>query len=145
MESLKQIHIGTFIEKRVKETNISLSRLCNYFNCDGRQIENMYQCEFLDSHIILKWSKILNYDFFRLYTQHLILYSPQQSMGYNSTSLIEKSGLPEFRKNIYTKEIILFIMELLETNIKTKAQVIQEYNIPKTTLYKWFNKYRNLN
>lgn len=54
-----------------------------------------------------------------------------------------RSGLPTFRKNIYTKEVIDFILELIETGEKTKAQVIQEYNIPKSTLHKWIYKYKN--
>lgn len=145
MDNLKNINIGAYIEKRVKETGIALSRICNFFDCDEETIENMYQCESLDSNSILKWSKLLEYDFFRLYTQHLIFYSPQESMGYNDNKIVvKKSTLPEFRKNIYTKEIITFILEMVQANTKTKAQIIREYNIPKTTLYKWISKYKNL-
>lgn len=49
--------------------------------------------------------------------------------------------MPQFRKNIYTKEIIYFILEIIQTGEKTKKQVIEDYNIPKTTLYKWIEKY----
>lgn len=48
--------------------------------------------------------------------------------------------MPHFRKNIYTKEVINFMLEMIETGKKTKSQVISEYNIPKTTLYKWIEK-----
>lgn len=47
-----------------------------------------------------------------------------------------------FRKNIYTREVIDFILEMVEKREKTKKQIIEEYNIPKTTLYKWIEKNR---
>lgn len=55
----------------------------------------------------------------------------------------EKTSLPRFRKNIYTKEVIDFILELVNVGEKTKRQIIEEYCIPKTTLYKWISKYKN--
>ena len=99
----------------------------------------MYTLQSLDSEILLKWSKLLEYDFFRIYTQHLILYSPARA---NQSEIKQKLSLPAFKKNIYTKEIIDFMLELIESGEKTKDQVIEEYRIPKTTLYKWLDKYK---
>lgn len=141
MHNLKNIHIGSLIKKRVTEYNINISRICNFFNCDELLIDEMYRSDSLDSVHLLKWSKLLEYDFFRIYSQHLILYSPQSSPQSNH-SKVEKTSLPQFRKNIYTKEIIDFIIELVETKKKTKTQIIKEYKIPKTTLYKWIAKYK---
>ena len=76
-------------------------------------------------------------DFFRIYSQHLILYAPIKSENTNR----EKSLLPQFRKNIYTREIIDFILERIRTNEMSKNEVIERYRIPKTTLYKWISKY----
>ncbi|MDR6514502.1 hypothetical protein J2780_001070 [Chryseobacterium camelliae] len=36
--------------------------------------------------------------------------------------------------------MISFILEQIQTGKKTPNQVIQEYKIPKTTLYKWISK-----
>lgn len=83
---------------------------------------------------------MLEYDFFRIYTQHLILYAPTSAKAENTKK--QKPVLPRFRKNIYTKEIIDFILEQIETKQKTIKQVIEEYKIPKTTLYKWISKYK---
>ncbi|WP_317047722.1 MULTISPECIES: hypothetical protein [unclassified Chryseobacterium] len=99
----------------------------------------MYNSESLDSKTLLKWSKLLKYDFFRLYSQHLILYSPPTA---RDPEYKDKNILPQFRKNIYTKEIIDFILEILETGYKTKDQIMAEYGIPKTTLHKWISKYK---
>jgi DNA invertase Pin-like site-specific DNA recombinase len=67
----------------------------------------------------------------------LILYAPIKSENPNR----EKSLLPQFRKNIYTREIIDFILERIQTNEMSKNEVIERYGIPKTTLYKWISKY----
>ncbi len=49
--------------------------------------------------------------------------------------------MPQFRKNVYTTEIISFFLEMLEKNEITKREIIETYNIPKTTLYKWIKKH----
>jgi hypothetical protein len=137
----KNIHIGNLIKQKVTESGIEISRICNFFTCTVQEAEKMFLQENLSTNILLKWSKLLEYDFFRLYSQHLILYAPPASADYNHT-LKKKSTLPQFRKNIYTREIIIFILECIDKNIKTKRQVIEEYRIPKTTLYKWIEKYK---
>lgn len=137
----KNIHIGQAVKSRVSECDdVNISRICKFFNCDEQKILMMYTCENLETDILLKWSKLLEYDFFRIYTQHLILYSPPFSSDYKKP---EKNNLtlPKFRKNIYTKEVIAFIIEMVETGIKSKQDIIEEYRIPKTTLYKWLSKY----
>ena len=106
--------------------------------CDEEEINEMFLNESIQTNILLRWSKLLSYDFFRVYSQHLIFYAPP-SKGDSSP---EKSNtqLPQFRKNIYTKEIIDFVLEELNSGNKTKKQIIEEYRIPKTTLYKWISK-----
>lgn len=139
--NFKDIHIGQLIEKRASERKIEISRICNFFQNTDDEICEMYLKENLPTDILLKWSKLLEYDFFRLYTQHLILYAPLV----NEKKEGKKTVLPQFRKNIYTKEIINFILEQITTGKMTKMQVMERYRIPKTTLYKWINKYRNVN
>ncbi|WP_300685410.1 transposase [Chryseobacterium sp.] len=143
MENIKTIHIGSFIQKRVSESNIRITRICNFFDCGEKEINQIYMSPALNSDYLLKWCKLLDYDFFRLYSQHLILYSPPAPFKHPYVSKVKKSALPQFRKSIYTKEIIYFILKLIETNKKTKSQIIDDYKIPKTTLYKWIAKYKN--
>lgn len=125
---------------RVTELNMDDVRICNFLHITSNEIEHMYNEASCDSEILLKWSKLLEYDFFRLYSQHLILYSPSASIKQFKISH-KKHISTEFRKNIYTKEVIDFILELIESGGKSKKQVIEDYKIPKTTLYKWINKY----
>ena len=129
------------IEKIVAESGIEISRLCNFMKCTEEEILKMYKVPSLDTELLLKWSKILDYDFFRLYTQHLMLYAPPSANEKRSKEN-KKQTIPEFRKNIYTKEVIDFIIEQIDTEKMTKKQIIERYNIPKTTLYKWISKYK---
>ncbi|NIF07438.1 helix-turn-helix domain-containing protein [Chryseobacterium sp. Tr-659] len=138
--NFKDIHIGEMILTCVKDREIDMTRLCTFFKCSIDKIEQMYECKTLESDLLLKWSKLLEYDLFRIYSQHLIMYSPptaRAQVGNEKTG----SSLPQFRKSLYTKEIIEFVLELLNNGTKTKNQIIEEYRIPKTTLYKWVHKY----
>lgn len=139
--NFKDIHIGQMIKKGVLESEIDIFRICRFMSCSEEEVNEMYTLQSLDSEIILRWSKLLEYDFFRIYTQHLILYAP--ALAKNQFGVKPKLSLPAFRKNIYTKEIIDFIVDLIESGEKTRAQVIEEYRIPKTTLYKWIGKYKS--
>ena len=136
----KNIHIGQMIKERIAESEMETLRICNFFNCTEDEVIEMYQQENLPTDILLKWSKLLEYDFFRIYTQHLILYAPPSAKEQDSKT--EKSSLPQFRKNIYTKEIITFILEQIDSGAMTKIEVMEQYKIPKTTLYKWIDKYK---
>lgn len=139
--NFKDIHIGNIISQRANECGIETVRICNFFKCTEERIIEMYRSESLDTNILLKWSKLLEYDFFRIYSQNLILYAPPSIYGNGDKK--KNSSLPQFRKNIYTKEVIDFILEMIATGKKTKLQIMEEYKIPKTTLYKWIDKYKD--
>ena len=138
MTNFKNIHIGEMIEKRVKESELELPRITNFLNCTEEDIKIMYTSRSIDSAMLLRWSKLLQYDFFRIYSQHILLFASNQK---DAKEKSKETSLPQFRKNIYTKEIIDFILDSLRSGEKTKQQIINEYKIPKTTLYKWINKY----
>lgn len=140
---VKNINIGFLIKEGVREKEIEMHRICNFLDATEEEILRMYESTNLNTAILLRWSKLLEYDFFRLYSQHLVLYSPISSLNYNQMldQKRNKSSLPQFRKNIYTKEIIEFILNKFNRGEMTKTQIINEYKIPKTTLYKWLNKY----
>ena len=138
MMDIKNINIGEYIQIRVQETEIPIERICNFLKTDQKTVLEMYTQKSLPTDILLRWSKLLEYDFFRLYSQHLILYAPPGP----EIPKEKTTKLPQFRKNLYTKEIIEFVLELIQTEKKTRLQIVQEYKIPKTTLYKWIDKYK---
>ncbi|ASK32322.1 transposase [Chryseobacterium sp. T16E-39] len=141
--NFKDIHIGNLIKKRTSELKIKMPRICNFLKTNENEINKMYLAGNINTEILLKWSKLLEYDFFRIYSQHLILYSPPAKYNREDDKVKKVSKLPKFRKSIYTVEIIYFILELIETGEKTKQEVIEDYRIPKTTLYKWISKYKD--
>jgi hypothetical protein len=136
---LKNIHIGSVIQSHVEQNEFEMTRICKFMRSSEKEIEVMYLQKDLPTDVLLRWSKLLQYDFFRAYSQYLILFAPQKSSV--QTKEDKKSVLPQFRKNLYTQEIIDFILELIRTGKRTKKQVMEEYNIPKSTLYKWLEKY----
>src|SRR5690606_2048453 len=104
----------------------------------------MLEQKSMDADQLLRWSKLLEYDFFRVYSQHLILFAPKAANKAESKQKHERNddqNMPVFRKNIYTTEIINHLLELIKTGQKTPQQIITEYKIPKTTLYRWIQKY----
>ncbi|MGX5686812.1 transposase [Chryseobacterium cucumeris] len=138
MENLKDIHIGALVYELVNEQDITMSRICRFLHSTENEILEMYSKKSLDVEILLKWSKLLKYDFFRLYSHHLILYAPIASQNKSGV----QSKLPQFRKSLYTREIIDYMMELLQNKQKTTKEIINHYGIPKSTLNKWISKYR---
>lgn len=139
MDNFYNIDIGKIINSRVQELGFDDNKVCKFVNCTLSELHDCYNNRSIDTDILLKLSKLLNYDFFRLYSQHLILHSPMMN-----EAKISSTKLPLFRKNIYTKEIIDFILYKIKSNDMTVREVIIKYNIPKTTLYKWIKKYNNL-
>ena len=140
--NFKDIHIDYFINQRVTENGIEISRICNFLKCTKKEISKMYESKSLDTELLLRWSKLLEYDFFRIYSQNLILYAPI-SADEKANQQNVNTSLPQFRKNIYTKEIIDFILEQIEKKEMTKNHIIKRYRIPKTTLYKWISKHKS--
>lgn len=123
----------------VSQSGIDMLRICSFLKCSEEEVISIYKEENLDTNTLLRLSKLLEYDFFRLYSQHLILYSPLKKEQSRSI----KTQLPRFRKNVYTKEMIDFILEKINKGEKTRSEAINDYGIPKTTLYKWIEKYNN--
>ncbi|MET3036823.1 transposase [Chryseobacterium sp. NRRL B-14859] len=139
MMNFKDIYIGELIKMKIQESGMSEDRIFNFFKLPVAEIEEMYNSKDISVESLLKWSKLLGYDFFRLYSHHLILYSPPSKTIKSNTS--NTSSLPIFRKNVYSQELIDFILEQISNGEMTKNQIVEEYRIPKTTLFKWILKY----
>lgn len=89
--NFKDIHIGEMIEEGVMESGVEISRICSFLQSSEKEIEKMYKAKSLNSDILLRWSKLLEYDFFRIYSQYLILYAP-------TTSAIDKVEIRNNKK-----------------------------------------------
>ena len=139
---IKNIHIGNIIRNLWKEREVTLERVCDFFQCEEEEITSMLNSKSIETEKLLQWSKLLEYDFFRIYSQHLILFSPKSIRKYKEKRKNSTSKAPVFKKNVYTKEIIDYLLGLIRDGEKTPQQIIEEYRIPKTTLYRWIQKYK---
>ena len=63
-----------------------------------------------------------------------------QILSLNKTGNVEIEGI-QIRKNVYTKELIEFLVNKVRNNQMNSSQVITQYGIPKTIFYKWLKKY----
>ncbi|AZA78873.1 transposase [Chryseobacterium sp. G0186] len=135
--NMKNIHIGSLIRSKVEEYQIPIERIAKFLDNEEEDVEKMYHEKSIDTEILLKWCKLLKFDFFRFYTGHLILYAPQT----RGNNIISKKGqMMVFRKSIYTQEVKDFILRKIEIGAMTAHEIVLRYNIPKTTLYKWLKK-----
>lgn len=139
--NFKHIHIGSLLRQRMEECAVDLGRAATFLKVTENEIEKMCKQVSIDSVLLLQWSKLLEYDFFRIYTQHLILYAPQDPNKAKRKINNQKTDLPIFKKNIYTEEVISYLIEMVENGRKTGKQIQDEYNIPSTTILRWINKY----
>jgi len=139
MFKYKDIHIGLMIRQLVQEEGIDEERIVNFIKATDEEIEEMYAAKSLDTEVLLRWSKLLGYDFFRIYSQHLVWYAP--NLANEKRTSKKTSELPQFRKNIYTAELIKFIVELVQSGKKQPSEIVADYRIPKNTLYRWLRKH----
>ncbi|KYH06303.1 transposase [Chryseobacterium cucumeris] len=135
--NIKNIHIGSLIQAKVEECQISIERISRFLNRPEDEVERMYHAKSMDTDVLLKWCKLLKFDFFRFYTGHLILYSPGSRVD---NTFRHKGETMVFRKSIYTQEVKDFVLERINTGKMTANDVVERYKIPRTTLFKWMKK-----
>ncbi|MCF2221381.1 MULTISPECIES: transposase [Chryseobacterium] len=133
----KDIHIGQFIKERANELEVSKERMCSFLKKDEKAVDKIFESASIETDLLLRCSKLLEYDFFRIYSSHLILYAPPSAVDKTKT---KSDKIPYFRKNIYTQEIKEFIIGKILSGEMTHNEIIQEYSIPKSTLHRWLQK-----
>lgn len=145
MNEYKNIHIGKEIKAIVNLKDISIENICSQLNLSHVQVQQVYKTHQLEVGDLLKWCKLLNFDLFRLYSTHLQIYFPSSS-GVNvnpKENEAATSSKYQFRKRLYTPEMISFILNQINNGKMTTSQIIKAYSIPKTTIYRWMKKDEN--
>lgn len=138
--NFKDIHIGKTIKQIVKLKNIEEARICAYMKCDTETLKQMYRQKSIDTKLLLKWCKLLQYNFFRLYVAHLQLYKPVAANTKINIPSNDNSKTYEFKKNIYSPEIKDYIIQQILKKELTVSEIIDKYQIPKVTVYRWLRK-----
>ncbi len=144
MIDYKKIHIGSHIKKVAEINELSIIRACTFLKCSHQDILDMYNSSTLDSGVLLRWCKLLDYNFFMFYHTHLQLYKPAAS----TAKLVKKSTDEHhkayvMRKNLYSPELIEWLLHKLDKKELSIKEIIENYNIPKTTIYRWKKKLNN--
>lgn len=140
MNTFKTIHIGQQIKNIATIKELSISRACQFLKCSAQDIEEIYEKESLDSDQLLRWCKLLDYNFFMFYHSHLQLYSPSASIAKLPSKGKPKTEGQSFKKNLYSPEIIDYILKKLKNNELSAKEIMEVYHIPRTTLYRWKKK-----
>lgn len=77
------IHIGQLIEQQIHEQERSATWLAKKLYCDRTNVYSIFKRKSLDTELLLRISRILNFNFFDYYVNEL----------YNNTSEEESEGL----------------------------------------------------
>lgn len=137
---VRDIHIGNIISQIIIEKKIDINELKARLGMSTRTFNKTLSSRSLDASVMLKWSKVLRYDFFRLYSSHLMLHHGISNTLSKKTDDVNIQGI-HIRKNVYTKEMIQFLINKVRNQEMTAMEIISQYAIPKTTFYKWLQKY----
>lgn len=140
---VRDINIGRIIQLFIHERDISYDSLRVSFGCSKITLNKMLNSKSLDTIVLLKWCKVLRYDFFRLYSSHLMLHHGISNSGVKRKESVSIEGI-NIRKNVYTMELIVFLITKVRKGELTSMEVIKKYSIPKTTFYKWLQKYPDI-
>lgn len=142
----KDIHIGSHIRFVSGFRGLTLSRASSYFGCSAQSILDVYRSKTLDSGVLLGWCKLLDYNFFMFYHSHLQLYKPSASLTRLTPKTTQTPNVLEgytFRKNLYSPDIIDWLMNKIDSGELSVSDVMRLYHIPKTTIYRWRKKYKS--
>jgi hypothetical protein len=139
---VRNISIGLIITRIMEEKEFSVDELRLKLGITTSSLNELLSSNSIDTILLLKISKALRYDFFRLYSSHLMLHYGISSSVSRTKSKVDIEGV-QIRKNVYTKELIFHLIKKVRTNKMSIKDVILKYGIPKTTFYKWLQKYPN--
>lgn len=137
---VRNLHIGEIISKIIIEKKMKTADIKSKMRITTRTLNKMLSAKSMDASDMLKWSKVLRYDFFRLYSSHLMLHHGISNTLTRKTDPLNVQGI-HIRKNVYTKDLIQFLVNKVRNKEMTAMEIINQYAIPKTTFYKWLQKY----
>lgn len=71
MDKTKRIHIGQSIKTQLEEQGQTTVWLARQLGCHRTNLYKIYEKQTIDTGILLHISKIMNYDFFKLYSAEI--------------------------------------------------------------------------
>jgi len=65
----KEIHIGRLIQGKLKEDGRTVSWFARSINCERSNAYKIFKKPNIDTELLIRISKILKYDFFKLFSE----------------------------------------------------------------------------
>ncbi|MCQ2076090.1 MAG: helix-turn-helix transcriptional regulator [Bacteroidaceae bacterium] len=65
------MHIGEIIQQKVKEKGMTVAGFAKILNCSRANVYKIYAKYSIDTSVLKHISKILEFDFFKLYSEEL--------------------------------------------------------------------------
>lgn len=120
----KEIHIGLEIESRINQLNISKSEFGRRLGKQKQNLKRIFERSSIDTDMLLQISKILDYNFFRLYCEEIpdIATIKVKSKGDNSPAI----GGKDITYNSFSKDDSGDKIKLLEALVEDKDERIKE-------------------
>jgi len=61
---MKNIHIGSVIKQKVKESSMSIKEFAERISCERSTVYDIYERKSIDTELLIRISEALNFDFF---------------------------------------------------------------------------------
>lgn len=139
-----KIHIGELIKKKLDESGMDKTVFANRIKKSYPTTLNIFKKKSIKTEDLLKISKVLKYDFFRVYSAEIQLTCPKATnnvrIGSAKETATVESGMPRFKKNLYSSEFIETLVRDINDGKMTRYEAMKKYELPKTTLYRWCRK-----
>ena len=111
------VNIGEKIRRRLKESRIGTKAVSEYLSTTKQNIYGIYKRKSIDTALLLKLSKILDQDFFELYSNEYMM---------------TKEGIPAYTKAYKNlKEDTKLLSEQLDACKKELADLREKYDLQK--------------
>ena len=65
------IHIGSLIEEQVRKQKMNVRSFAEKLHCDRTNVYDIFKRATIDTELLYRISKVLNYNFFDLYSKRL--------------------------------------------------------------------------
>jgi len=113
------IHIGKLINKVWKQKNISIEQTLDFLKCNEEDVCKMLKRKSINTDRLFKWSRLLEYDFFKIYSQPLNFFTSETSEECATTNI----------KILNANNIQSALMEEFESKIRKEEQERMSQNL----------------
>src|SRR5690606_19355777 len=107
------IHMGKLMNQVWKQKNISIEQTLDSLKCNEEDVYKMLKKKSINTDKLLKWSRLLKYHFFKIYSQHLNPFTPK---------ILEERSTMGKGKVLGAANIQSALMEEFESKIRKEEQ-----------------------